>query len=170
MRRGVVYLLFGLPSAGKTTVARALSQRLERCIVLDGDALRQGLCSDLGFSRDDRRENLRRAMHCARLISLAGADVVVAMIAPYREDREMAKKICEGLPYLEVFLDCPLEECIRRDAKGLYRRAMEGKLANFTGLDGEFEPPDGPVLVIRTDLCSPWEAASLILGASKAEG
>jgi bifunctional enzyme CysN/CysC len=137
--------LTGLSGAGKSTLARLLEQHLQRqsrrCTVLDGDRLRQGLNRDLGFSADDRRENIRRVAEVARLMVDAGLIAVVALISPFRHDRQLARALFAPGEFLEVFIDTPLEVCERRDVKGLYARARRGELTQFTGIDSPYEAP-----------------------------
>jgi bifunctional enzyme CysN/CysC len=151
---GATVWLTGLSGSGKSTVASALAARLtERGVLtytLDGDNLRHGLNGDLGFSADDRTENVRRVGEVARLFADAGVVVLVPLISPYRAGRDHARALhaAAGLVFLEVFVDTPIEECERRDAKGLYAKARAGELAGFTGIDDPYEPPLAAELVI----------------------
>lgn len=151
--RGCVVWLTGLSGAGKSTVAHAVAERLaaggHAAFVLDGDDLRRGLCRDLGFSPQDRTENLRRAAEVAALLARDGHVVLAAFISPERVQRELVRGIVGGERFLEVFVDTPLELCERRDPKGLYRRARAGQLAEFTGVSAPYEPPSAPHLVLR---------------------
>jgi bifunctional enzyme CysN/CysC len=155
-QRGATLWLTGLPGAGKTTIAGALEERLvERgchVYVLDGDNLRHGLNSDLGFDAAARAENVRRAAEAARLLADAGAIVIVSLISPYQADRARARAIHDdaGLAFLEVFVDTPLDECERRDPKGLYARARRGEIRGFTGVDDPYEAPEAPETRLRT--------------------
>ncbi len=146
----MVILFYGLSGSGKTTLANEFSKVAPDVFILDGDLLRNGLCSDLGFSAEDRRENLRRVIHCGRILSLSGKIVVVAMIAPYKDDREMAKDICSDVEFVDVFIDCPLVMCKHRDPKGLYKKAADGLIKNFTGIDDPFDFPTNPTFRIST--------------------
>jgi bifunctional enzyme CysN/CysC len=121
--------------------------------VLDGDNLRHGLNADLGFSADDRVENVRRVSHVARLMADAGVVALVPLISPYRQGRTEARRLHAeaGLPFLEVFVDTPLELCEERDPKGLYAKARAGEIPGFTGVDDPYEPPETPDLVLRSD-------------------
>jgi len=139
--------LTGLSGSGKSTVAAALEERIAKdgqsAYVLDGDNLRHGLNSDLGFSPSERTENVRRVAHVARLLADAGTIAIVSLISPYAADRQEARRIHEdsGIEFLEVFVNTPLEECERRDPKGLYARAREGTILGFTGVGAPYEAP-----------------------------
>jgi adenylyl-sulfate kinase len=168
-RPGLVVWLTGLSGAGKTTLAMELSRRLEgagtRALVLDGDELRRGICADLGFSAADRKENMRRVGEVGRLLARSGQVAIVALISPYREDRALVRARCEPGVFLEVHVACPLEECERRDPKGMYRKARMGQIPNFTGVSAPYEPPDAPELVVPTHVMSLGESASLLHAA-----
>ncbi|MGI9080798.1 MAG: adenylyl-sulfate kinase, partial [Thermoleophilaceae bacterium] len=149
---GVTVWLTGLPASGKSTIAAALEHALlERgraAYLLDGDNLRHGLNGDLGFSASDRAENVRRTGEVARLFADAGLVALVSLVSPYAADRARARALHEreGLRFLEVYVNTPLEECERRDPKGLYARARAGELAGFTGIDDPYEAPERPEL------------------------
>jgi adenylyl-sulfate kinase len=166
--------LTGLSGAGKTTIARALDNRLvaegRAVFGLDGDDLRRGLCRDLGFSPDDRRENIRRAAEVARLMNQTGLIVIAAFISPYREDRENARAVIGLERFLEVFVDAPLEVCAARDVKGLYKRAMAGEIADFTGVSAPYEPPESPGVHLHSDLTEPDEAARILFDELRKRG
>lgn len=156
---GATVWITGLPAAGKSTLASALRDELaargRRTSLLDGDELRTGLNSDLGFSAADRDENVRRVGHVARLLADAGAVALVALVSPYRAGRDAARAIHEasGLTFVEVYVATSLAECERRDPKGLYARARGGELTQMTGVDDPYEPPESPeVVVSSTDL------------------
>ena len=144
----------GLSGAGKTTLSTQLHQRLQqlgyRTALIDGDDLRQGLCSDLGFSAEDRRENIRRAGEVAGLMLDAGLIVLVGLISPFRADRDKLRQRFAPGQFIEVFVDTPLSECERRDVKGLYARARKGELKQFTGISSPYEPPLAADVHIRT--------------------
>jgi adenylyl-sulfate kinase len=146
--------LTGLSAAGKTTLAvqldKALIEAKRPCFMLDGDNVRAGLNSDLGFGPDDRHENIRRVAEVASLMNDAGLIVISAFISPYRADRELARRIIGDARFVEVFVDAPLEVCERRDPKGLYRKARRGEIAEFTGISAPYEPPEHPAAVMRT--------------------
>ena len=154
-QRGATVWLTGLPAAGKSTIAAALEERLARdgfrAYRLDGDNLRYGLNSDLGFDPVDRAENIRRVAHVASLFADSGTIAIVSVISPYEVDRQLARSVHDrnGLDFLEVFVDTPLEECERRDPKGLYAKAREGKVRGFTGVDAPYEVPREADLDLR---------------------
>src|SRR5206468_4482573 len=160
-RDGLTIWLTGLPSAGKSTIARRLALVLQgmgqRVIVLDGDEVRERLNKGLGFSKEDRDENVRRIAYVARLLTEAGAVVIVAAISPYRAARDAAR--AEIGRFAEIHVNCPVEECIRRDVKGLYKKALAGEIAHFTGVSDPYEPPLRPELVVETSREAPQESA-----------
>jgi bifunctional enzyme CysN/CysC len=159
--------LTGLPGAGKSTIANLLEAQLfvsgRHTYVLDGDNIRQGLNHDLGFSEADRVENIRRAMELARLFVDAGLVVIVAFISPYRSERNLARSRFEPDEFVEIHIDASLEECERRDPKGLYAKARRGELANFTGIDSDYEPPEAPEIRLDTVAKTPGECVDHIL-------
>ncbi len=154
---GATVWFTGLSGSGKSTIASAVADRLAEhghllIYTLDGDNLRHGLNGDLGFSAEDRAENVRRVAEVARLFADAGVVALVPVISPYREGRDHARRLHEaaGLPFVEVFVDAPLEVCEARDPKGLYAKARAGELTGFTGVDDPYEPPAAPELLIET--------------------
>jgi bifunctional enzyme CysN/CysC len=161
--------LTGLPAAGKSTIANALERRLfaagRHTYLLDGDDVRLGLNRDLGFSEADRIENIRRVTEVARLLVDAGLIVIVSFISPYRAQRDRARSLFEPGEFLEIFVDAPLEECERRDPKGLYAKARRGELTNFTGIDSPYEPPVSSEVHLRTTVQSPDECVDSIYRA-----
>ena len=165
-RGGVVYLT-GLSGAGKSTLAvlteHRLLQRRFRACVLDGDDLRSGLCRDLGFSNEDRVENMRRVTEIARLMVDAGLLVITALISPFRAERAAARARFAPGEFIEVFVDAPLSVCEARDPKGLYKRARRGDIPNFTGIDSAYESPLEPELRIDSARLSSDEAADVLL-------
>ncbi len=164
---GAVVWFTGLSGSGKSTLAglleRALFEQGKQVCVLDGDNLRRGLCSDLTFSPDDRKENIRRAGEVAKLFAEAGLICIAAFISPYRSERELARGIAPEGKFLEVYLNAPLEVCEQRDPKGLYVKARSGEIKNFTGVSAPYEPPRKPDLELRTDLLSINECVALVL-------
>uniref|UniRef100_A0A671S4S7 Bifunctional 3'-phosphoadenosine 5'-phosphosulfate synthase 1 n=1 Tax=Sinocyclocheilus anshuiensis TaxID=1608454 RepID=A0A671S4S7_9TELE len=167
--RGCTVWLTGLSGAGKTTVSMALEEYLVchgiPCYTLDGDNIRQGLNKNLGFSPEDREENIRRIAEVAKLFADAGLVCIASFISPYSRDRLNARKIHEaaGLPFFEVFVDAPLDVCEQRDVKGLYKRARAGEIRGFTGIDSEYEKPEAPELVLKTDSCNVNECIQQLL-------
>lgn len=157
----------GLSGAGKSTVATqvetALKQAGRRTCLLDGDAIRRSLCSDLGFSDADRSENVRRVAEVARLLSDAGVTVLVALISPRQQQREAARQRMAPGTFCEIFVDAPLAVTQQRDPKGLYARALRGELKEFTGIDSVYEPPTKPELRLDTTMLSPQQACDLVL-------
>lgn len=168
---GATIWMTGLPGAGKSTLAALLEEALvdrgRAAYRLDGDNLRHGLNSDLGFGADERWENIRRAAHVACLFADAGVVAVVSLISPYREHRAFARELHARaeLPFLEVFIDTPLEECERRDPKGLYARARRGEITSFTGVDDPYEAPEAPEVVVPTLGHTPEEGVELVIAA-----
>ena len=164
---GAAIWLTGLSGSGKSTVARRLERRLIEqgvfATVLDGDNMRHGLCADLGFSAEDRRENIRRVGEVVRLFVDAGAIVITAFISPYRADRERLRAAMAPGSLIEVHINTPLEVCEARDPKGLYRKARAGQIKDFTGLDAPYEAPLHPELTLDTSRLGLEEASSQIL-------
>lgn len=164
-RHGLVVWLTGLSSAGKTTIGEALFKRLVRIgykvEMLDGDIVRQQLCKGLGFSREDRDENIRRIGFVAQLLARNGVYVIVSAISPYRSTRDEVRALIPG--FTEVYVNAPIEVCESRDVKGLYRKARAGALRGFTGIDDPYEPPLDPEVECRTDTETLDEAVGKIL-------
>jgi len=156
--RSAVVWLTGLSGSGKSTLAAALEKRLFndefKTYVLDGDNIRHGLNKDLGFSPEERKENIRRTGEVSKLFVDAGLIVITAFISPYVEDRNMVRQLFDQGEFIEVFVDCPLEVCESRDPKGLYRLARNGKIPDFTGISAPYERPQRPELVLKTDQLS----------------
>ena len=167
--RGAVVWLTGLSGAGKSTIARALEKELFRLsmhtYVLDGDNLRHGLNSNLGFAPEDRAENIRRVSEVAKLMADAGTVVITSFISPYRADRTRARAIAlqAGAEFVEIFVDAPLAVCEQRDPKGLYQKARAGQLKGFTGIDAPYEPPEDPEIAVRTHEQTAEESVAQIL-------
>ncbi|MGQ3050168.1 MAG: adenylyl-sulfate kinase [Roseateles sp.] len=158
MQIGICYWLTGLPGSGKTTLAGAFKERLrwegQAACILDADLLREGINRDLGYSPEDRSENVRRISEVARLFVLEGFVVIVACIAPYRADRERARGRFPESRFFEVFVDAPVEVCIARDPKGLYLKARQGATLQVTGVSAPYERPEQPDLVLMTGALS----------------
>lgn len=166
--------LTGLSGSGKSTISNALEAELIRLgahtYLLDGDNMRHGLNKDLGFSDSDREENIRRVAEVARLFVDAGIIVITAFISPFQRDRDMARSLMESGEFIEVFIDTPLEECERRDPKGLYKKARAGLINNFTGIDSAYEPPVTPEVHLNTLGRSPQEMVQQLLDYLRTEG
>ena len=156
----------GLSGAGKSTVAtlveRELRERRERVEVLDGDVVREGLCRGLGFSKEDRDENIRRIALVADLLSRNGVYTITAAISPYREARQAARALM-GERFVEIYVKASVEECARRDVKGLYEKAFRGEIAGFTGVTDPYEEPLAPELVLDTERETPEQSAARVL-------
>jgi bifunctional enzyme CysN/CysC len=167
LQKPICLWLTGLPGAGKSTIANLLEKQLfaagRHTYVLDGDNIRQGLNRDLGFSEADRVENVRRAMEVARLFVDAGLVVIAAFISPHRAERDLARSRFERDEFVEIYVDAALEECERRDPKGLYAKARRGELLNFTGIDSAYEPPEDPEIHLNTVTKGPDECVDFIL-------
>ena len=171
--RGVTIWLTGLPSAGKTTLARLLGNKLrERGItgmeILDGDVVRMNLCKDLGFSQEDRMSNIRRIAFVSQLLTRHGVIVIVAAISPYRESRDLARQ--EIKDFVEVFVKCPIAVLIERDVKGNYKKALAGNLPHFTGVSDPYEEPLQPEVQVETDRETPEASVVKILGFLEKQG
>ena len=165
--RGAVLWFTGLSGSGKSTIGhrveRMLIERGAFAYVLDGDNVRHGLNSDLGFAAEDRVENIRRIGEVARLFADAGALVLSAFISPYRKDRDRVRGLMGPGEFIEVFVDTPLENCEARDPKGLYKKARAGEISNFTGLDAPYEAPENPEVHLQTANLSVDEAAAQVI-------
>lgn len=155
-QRPAVIWFTGLSGSGKTTSARLLKKQLVsmgcRVYMLDGDILRAGLCSDLGFSERDRNENIRRAGELAKSMLDAGYIVLVSLISPFLAGREMVRQLFKTGEFIEVYVSTPIEVCEVRDVKGLYKKARSGSLTNFTGIDSPYQPPEQPDVEINTQV------------------
>jgi adenylyl-sulfate kinase len=176
-QQGATVWFTGLPCAGKTTIASAVEARLidaGRCAYrLDGDNLRHGMCSDLGFSRNDREANIDRVGQMARLFADAGTVALVALVSPYASSRRKVRELHErdGLAFLEVYVNTPVEECARRDSKGLYALAQLGQLSELTGVDAPYEPPCSPEIELTPvlDVDTAADAVLSVLGERQRE-
>ena len=179
-QRGATVWFTGLSGCGKSTIAftveHALIQRGHLAYTLDGDNIRHGLNKNLGFSAADREENIRRIGEVAKLFADAGAITLTSFISPYRKDRDQVRKIHQeaGLPFVEVFVDVPIEVCESRDPKGLYKKARaalaEGKGMGFPGVDDPYEPPTNPEIVLRNVDITREEAAAQVLNYLESKG
>ena len=165
-KSGLVWFT-GLSASGKSTIAHAVEKELHdrgiRTYVLDGDNVRHGLNSNLGFSPEDRKENIRRIGEVAKLMADAGIVVFTAFISPYREDRDTARTLFEGDHFYEVFVKCSLEECEKRDPKGLYKKARAGIIKNYTGISSPYEEPLAPELVVDTEHLTIEESVNQVI-------
>ncbi len=153
-QKAIVLWMVGLSGSGKSTLAKAVEQSLheEGCLaqLLDGDNLRTGINNNLGFSEADRIENIRRSAETAKLFLNCGIITICSFISPTKEVRDMARTIIGEADFFEVYVECPLEECEKRDVKGLYKKARAGEIPNFTGIDSPFEPPTNASIVVNT--------------------
>lgn len=172
--RSLTLWFTGLSGSGKSTLAHAVEERLHlmgcRTYVFDGDNVRHGLCRDLGFSLDDRKENLRRIAEMIHLFVDAGVISLTAFISPLEADRQMVKEIIGPENVLEIFCDCPLEVCEARDVKGLYKKARAGEISNYTGISSPYEIPTCPDIRIETSLNSINHCIALIVNELRERG
>lgn len=166
-QRGVMLWFTGLSGSGKSTVAIALERELHKrgllCRILDGDNIRSGINANLGFSEEDRRENIRRVAEVAKLFVDTGIITIAAFVSPTEELRQLAENIIGKDDFKEIFISTPIEECERRDVKGLYARARRGEVKNFTGISAPFEAPKNPALSIDTSKMPLEESVNLLL-------
>jgi len=165
--KGAVLWFTGLSACGKSTVANAVDHKLwqlgKRSFILDGDNIRMGLNKNLGFSADDRAENIRRIGEVAKLFAHAGVLTLTAFISPYRSDRDKVRAILEPGEFIEIFVDASIETCEKRDPKGLYKKARAGEIKNFTGIDDPYEAPLAPELVLDSNSKGIEELADEVL-------
>jgi adenylylsulfate kinase len=157
----------GLSGSGKSTMANLLEVELHasgfKTYVLDGDNVRKGLCNDLAFTEEDRIENIRRIGEVSKLFMDSGIIVLSSFVSPFRKDRESVRQLVGADVFVEVFVDCPIEICEQRDVKGLYKKAREGKIKNFTGIDSPFECPTNPDVVLKTAIENPKDLLNKLL-------
>ena len=175
-QKGVTLWMTGLSASGKSTIAVALEKVLlsrgKHAYRLDGDNIRHGLNKNLGFSAEDRAENIRRIGEVAKLFTDAGIITITSFISPYRADRDVVRKLHDDakLPFIEVFVDCPIDAAEKRDPKGLYKKARAGEIKGFTGIDDPYEAPERPELVLRTDRLSVAESVAKLLESLERHG
>lgn len=153
--KGFVIWFTGLPGSGKTTLAKGVAEKLRekgyRVEVIDGDWARKTISLGAGYTREERRIHLHRVAWVARLLARNGVIVVCSFVSPYRDVRKMIRDIIEEeTPFIEVYVQCPLEECIKRDPKGLYKKALRGEIKYFTGISDPYEPPENPDIIVNT--------------------
>ena len=172
--KSVILWFTGLSGSGKSTLAHAVEEKLYqkkcRTYVLDGDNVRHGLCGDLGFSDDDRKENIRRIGNVAKLFLDAGTIALTAFISPFHEDRATVRNLVLPSDFLEVYCNAPLEVCEQRDVKGMYKKAREGTIKNFTGISSPYETPLNPELVVNTGKDSLDECVEQVMSLLKDRG
>ena len=165
--RGAILWFTGLSGAGKSTISSsveaALHERGILTMVLDGDNIRHGLCSDLGFSETDRQENIRRIGETAKLFMESGVVILTAFISPFRSDRQIARGLVNEEDFSEIYIECPLEVCEDRDIKGLYKKARNGEINNFTGISSPYEVPENASLTVNTDDLSVEECVEKVI-------
>jgi adenylylsulfate kinase len=169
--RGAVVWFTGLPASGKSTIAQELERKLfeigVQVYLLDGDVIRKGLNRDLGFSPGDRTENIRRLAQLARLFQDAGMVTLTAFVSPFRKDRRSARELMNDGIFIEVYVKADVETCVKRDPKGMYRKAMEGVIPDFTGISSPYEEPEDPEIIVDTRTCSVGESVEKIFSYLK---
>ena len=170
-QKPILIWLSGISGSGKSTIANELEKKLYEnnflSYLLDGDNIRIGLNKDLGFTDDDRKENIRRISEVSRLMLDAGLIVITAFISPFKEERQLAKSLVLEENYFLVHVDCSVEKCEERDVKGLYKKARAGEIKNFTGIDSPYEVPENPNLIVNTEKESVDESVKKIFNAIK---
>jgi adenylylsulfate kinase len=172
--KSVILWFTGLSGSGKSTLSHAVEDKLYqlgcKTFVIDGDNVRHGLCGDLGFSAEDRVENIRRVGEVAKLFIEAGVITLTAFISPFKQDRDRVRKLVAEGDFIEIYCDCPLEICEQRDVKGLYKRARAGEIKDFTGISSPYEPPDHPELVVQTGALSLEECVDQVIALLTTKG
>lgn len=166
--KSFILWLTGLSGSGKSTIANAVEAKLYgfgiSTFILDGDNLREGLNQDLGFTSEDRKENIRRAGEVAKLFVDSGTVVLTPLISPYAEDRNAVRQMVKQDEFIEIYVKCSIEDCEKRDPKGLYKRARKGEITNMTGISAPYEEPEKPDIIIETNRYSIEECTDLIIG------
>jgi adenylylsulfate kinase len=166
-QKGSVLWFTGLPCSGKTTLANKLQARLFQnnllVYILDGDQIRKGINSDLDFSKEGRKENIRRIGEISKLFADAGIIIIVAVISPFQEDRDNVRSILDPDQFVEIYVDCPIEECERRDVKGHYKLARRGEIPEFTGVSSPYHPPIKPEVRLKTHIDGPDQCIDEVL-------
>jgi adenylylsulfate kinase len=172
--RSVILWFTGLSNSGKSTIAHGVEERLHalgcRTFVFDGDNVRHGLCADLGFSREDRDENIRRIGEMSKLFIEAGVIALTAFISPFRSERNRVRNLVKEGDFLEIYCRCSLEECERRDVKGHYKRARAGEIKEFTGVSSPYEEPVHPDLILATDAMDAGQCVDRVVEMLQARG
>jgi len=172
--RGSILWFTGLSGSGKSTlstaVEAALHQRGILTMTLDGDNIRHGLCSDLSFSEEDRQENIRRIGETAKLFMETGVVILTAFISPFKADRKLARDLVEDSDFSEIYVDCSLEECENRDIKGLYAKARNGEIPNFTGISSPYETPENAELTVNTESLSIEDSVQQVIDYCISQG
>lgn len=166
MNIGFTIWFTGLSCSGKTTISKKVEEKLrergyDKIEILDGDIIRTNLSKGLGFSKEDRDENIKRIGFVCKLLSKNGIIAIAAAISPYRETRELIRKEIKN--FVEVYCKCPMEVCIQRDVKGLYKKALKGEIKNYTGIDDPYEEPINPEIILMTDKETPEESANKVI-------
>ena len=160
-------VICGPSGSGKSTIANIIEQKLHQIgkhtYLLDGDNVRHGLNKDLGFTDTDRVENIRRISEVSKLMVDAGLITIVSFISPFKSERKMARELVEEKEFIEIFVDTPIDECEKRDPKGLYKKARAGELKNFTGIDSNYETPDSPEIILKTENNNAEDLAEQVL-------
>ena len=173
-QKGVTLWFTGLPSSGKSTISNKVAEVLHEkgylTYVLDGDNIRHGLNGDLGFSADDRIENIRRIGEVAKLFTNTGIITMTAFVSPYRSDRQKARDLVDTEDFIEVYVKCPVEVCEERDPKGLYKKAREGKIPEYTGVSAPYEEPENPEVVVDTAAETLEESAKKVIAYLEQRG
>ena len=172
--KSAVLWFTGLSGAGKSSVAHAVEKSLHdlgcQAFVFDGDNVRHGLCADLGFSAEDRAENIRRIGELSKLFTETGVIALTAFISPYRVDRDRVRKLVTPGDFIEIYCNCPVEVCEQRDVKGLYAKARSGAIKDFTGVSAPYEPPEAPELILDTATLSLAVCVELVLALLREKG